>query len=223
MLDLPPHGAHIIASLDLYGGTWRLFHQVRAQSATLEVTHVGFSDQAALEAALRPETALIWAETPGNPLLSLTDLSQAAAFAHAHYLVAVADNTFASPAVQRPLEHGFDLVVHSDIKYICGHSDIIVGAVVVSERADLAQRLGFLQNATGTVLDPFQSFLARRGLLTLELRVARHAVNALTVARFLEGHPKIERVVYPGLESHPQHAIIAKQMNGGDGMRRQGA
>lgn len=218
VLDLLAHGAHIIASPDLYGGTWRLFHQVRAQSANLQVTHVDFSDPAALEAALRPETALIWVETPGNPLLSLTDLDQAAAFARAHHLVSVADNTFASPAVQRPLEHGFDLVVHSATKYIGGHSDIIAGAVVVGERADLAQRLGFLQNATGAVLDPFQSFLARRGLLTLELRAARHAANALAVARFLEGHPRIARVVYPGLESHPQHALAARQMKGGGGM-----
>lgn len=218
VLDLLPHGAHIIASPDLYGGTWRLFHRVRAQSANLSVTHVDFSDPAALEAALRPNTALIWVETPGNPLLSLTDLDQAAAFARAHKLISVADNTFASPAVQRPLEHGFDLVVHSATKYIGGHSDIVAGAAVVGDRPELAKRLAFLQNATGAVLDPFQSFLARRGLLTLELRAERHAANALAVARFLEGHPKIDRVVYPGLESHPQHAIAAKQMKGGGGM-----
>jgi cystathionine gamma-lyase len=218
VLDLLEHGSHVIASHQLYGGSWRLFHRVRNRSANLAVTHVDFADPAALAAALTPRTAMIWVETPGNPLLSIADLSAVAAFARAHRLISVADNTFASPALQRPLEHGIDIVVHSATKYIGGHSDIIAGVVVVGDNAELAQRLGFLQNAVGAVLDPFQSFLARRGLLTLELRAARHATNALAVARFLEGHARIERVLYPGLESHPQHALAQRQMASGGGM-----
>jgi cystathionine gamma-lyase len=187
---------------------------VRTQSANLSVTHVDVSERAALEAALTPRMAMVWVETPGNPLLSVYDLSVVAAFARTHNLLSVADNTFASPALQRPLEHGIDIVVHSATKYIGGHSDILAGAVVVGDNPDLAERIAFLQNAVGGVLDPFQSFLARRGLMTLELRAQRHAENAMAVAHFLERHPRVERVSYPGLESHPRHDIARRQMSG---------
>jgi cystathionine gamma-lyase len=219
ILDLLPHGSHIIASPDLYGGSWRLFEKVRKLSANLSVTHTDVNDPAALKAALQPNTKMLWVETPGNPTLSVTNLETAATFAKDHGLISVVDNTFASPAVQRPLEHGIDIVVHSVTKYIGGHSDLVAGAVVVrKDRAELTDRMGFLQNAVGAVLDPFQSFLARRGLMTLELRAERHAANALKIARFLESHAKVERVYYPGLPSHPNHNVAMKQMSSGGGM-----
>jgi cystathionine gamma-lyase len=218
VLDLLAHGSHVITSQDLYGGTWRLFHRVRNHSANLTVTHVDASDPAAFAAALTPRTAMVWVETPGNPLLGIVDLAAVAAFARAHGLLCVVDNTFASPAVQRPLAHGVDIVVHSATKYIGGHSDIIAGAVVVGDNAELAARLGLLQNTVGAVLDPFQSFLARRGLLTLPLRIERHAANALAVARFLDTHARVERVLYPGLQHHPGHALAMRQMANGGGM-----
>jgi cystathionine gamma-lyase len=218
ILDLLEHGSHIVASDDLYGGTWRLFHRVRANSSNLAVTHVDFADLAAIEAAITPRTALLWVETPSNPLLKLADLSAVAAIGKKHGVLTVADNTFASPAVQRPLEHGFDLVVHSVTKYIGGHSDIIGGAIVTADDADLQTRVGFVQNATGGILDPFSSFLGLRGIKTLPLRIERHSANALTIARRLEEHPAVERVLYPGLPSHPQHDLALRQMQGGGGM-----
>ncbi|MTJ80605.1 MAG: PLP-dependent transferase [Telmatospirillum sp.] len=218
VLDLLEHGSHIVASDDLYGGTWRLFHRVRANSANLAVTHVDFSDLDAVEAAITPRTALLWVETPSNPLLKLADLGGLAALGRKHNILTVADNTFASPAVQRPLEHGFDLVVHSVTKYIGGHSDIIGGAIVVGRDADLQNRIAFLQNATGGILDPFSSFLAHRGLRTLPLRVERHAANAARLAAWLEGQASVERVLYPGLASHPQHDLARRQMANGGGM-----
>ncbi|HLN07592.1 MAG TPA: PLP-dependent transferase, partial [Xanthobacteraceae bacterium] len=162
--------------------------------------------------------ALIWVETPGNPLLGLADLTAIATIARRRRILTVVDNTFASPAVQRPFDHGIDLVVHSVTKYIGGHSDIIGGAVVVRDDPELAARLGFLQNATGAILDPFSSFLGLRGIKTLPLRIERHAANALAIATWLESHPKIERVIYPGLPSHPQHALALRQMRNGGGM-----
>lgn len=218
VLELLEHGAHVIASDDLYGGSWRLLHRVRAHSANLSVTHVDASDPANIEAAIRPNTRLIWIETPGNPLLTIADLDGIAAIGRRHGLLTVADNTFASPAVQRPLEHGFDIVVHSVTKYVGGHSDLIGGAAIVHDDRDLIERLGFLQNATGGILDPFSSFLALRGLKTLPLRMERHGANALAVARFLESHPKVSRAVYPGLPSHPQHNLAGRQMAHGGGM-----
>ncbi len=218
VLDLLEHGSHIVASDDLYGGTWRLFHRVRANSANLAVTHVDFADPAAIEAAITPRTALLWVETPSNPLLKLADLSAVAALGKKHGILTVADNTFASPAVQRPLEHGFDLVVHSVTKYVGGHSDIIGGAIVTAGDADLQTRVGFMQNATGGILDPFSSFLGLRGIKTLPLRLERHSANALTLAHWLEDHPAVERVLYPGLPSHPQHDLARRQMQGGGGM-----
>jgi cystathionine gamma-lyase len=218
ILDLLPHGSHIVASDDLYGGTWRLFHRVRALSANLSVTHVDTGDPDEVRAAVTPRTALIWVETPGNPLLRLSDLTAIAAIGNERRVLTVVDNTFASPAGQRPLDHGIDIVVHSVTKYIGGHSDIIGGAAVVRDDADLAERLRFLQNAIGGILDPFSSFLALRGMKTLPLRMERHAANALAVASWLESHPKIERVLYPGLPNHPQHDLAHRQMKNGGGM-----
>jgi cystathionine gamma-lyase len=218
ILDLLPHGSHVVASADVYGGTWRLLQRVRGHSANLSVTFVDATDLSALGAAITPRTAVVWVETPGNPRLSVVDLSATAQLAHAHGALLVVDNTFASPAVQQPLRFGADLVVHSVTKYIGGHSDLIAGAVVVGDNRDLIERLGFLQNATGAVLDPFQSFLARRGLMTIELRLQRHAANALAVARLLEGHPRVLRVLYPGLPSHPQYELARRQMASGGGM-----
>jgi cystathionine gamma-lyase len=218
VLELLDHGAHVVASDDLYGGSWRLFHRVRERSAGLRITHVDASDAAAVEAAITPETRLIWIETPGNPLLRIADLDGIAEIGKRRGILTVADNTFASPAVQRPLEHGFDIVVHSVTKYVSGHSDIIGGAAIVRDAPELIEQLKFLQNATGGVLDPFSSFLALRGLKTLPLRIARHAANALAVAEYLESHAKVAQVRYPGLRSHPQHNLAARQMSSGGGM-----
>ena len=218
VLDLLEHGSHVVASEDIYGGSWRLFHRVRSHSAKLSVTHVDTANAQAVEAAMTPRTALIWVETPGNPLLRLADLGAIAAIGRQRRILTLVDNTFASPAVQRPFDHGIDMVVHSVTKYIGGHSDIVGGAVVVRDDPELAARLGFLQNATGAILDPFSSFLALRGIKTLPLRMERHAANALAVATWLEGHSEVDRVIYPGLPSHPQHQLAKRQMKNGGGM-----
>lgn len=218
LLDLLDAGAHVIASDDLYGGTVRLLRRVRGQSANLSLTQVDMAEPGALEAALRPETRMVWVETPSNPLLKLVDLRVVAEFARQHRLLSVADNTFASPFLQRPLEHGFDLVMHSATKYLNGHSDMVGGIVVVGENPELAERLAFLHNAVGAISGPFDSFLALRGLKTLHLRMERHCTNALEVARWLERHPKVARVHYPGLESHPQHDLAKRQMDSFGGM-----
>ncbi len=212
VLELLDTGAHVIASDDLYGGSFRLFDKVRKRSAGLEFSFVDLADLAAVEAAIRPNTKMIWVETPTNPLLRLADLSGIAALAKKHGLLSAADNTFASPWVQRPLEHGIDIVMHSTTKYLNGHSDIVGGCVVVND-ADLASRLRFLHNAVGAIAGPFDSFLALRGLKTLALRMERHCTNAFTIASWLEKHPKVERVIYPGLKSHPQHKLARHQMN----------
>jgi cystathionine gamma-lyase len=211
ILELLDTGAHVISSDDLYGGSFRLFDKVRKRSAGLEFSFVDLADTAAIEAAIKPNTKMIWAETPTNPLLRLADLSAIAALARRRGILTVADNTFASPYVQRPLEHGIDIVMHSTTKYLNGHSDIVGGCVIVNDD-DLAGRLRFLHNAVGAIAGPFDSFLALRGLKTLALRMERHCDNALKIARHLEGHPKIARVIYPGLESHPQHALAKRQM-----------
>jgi cystathionine gamma-lyase len=218
ILDLLETGDHVLAGDDLYGGTFRLFERVRRRSAGLDFTFVDFTDTAALERALKPRTKMIWIETPSNPLLKLIDLQAAAQFGKAHRLLTVADNTFASPYLQRPLEQGFDLVLHSATKYLNGHSDMVGGVVVVGENPDLAERLGFLQNAVGAIGGPFDSFLALRGLKTLHLRMERHSENAARIAAWLERHPAVERVLYPGLVSHPQHALAARQMSAFGGM-----
>jgi cystathionine gamma-lyase len=212
LLELLDSGSHVIAMDDLYGGTYRLFENVRRRSAGLDFSFVDMTDPATLEAAIRPETRLVWVETPTNPLLKLVDLSAVARIGRERGLLTVCDNTFATPWVQRPLELGIDLVMHSATKYLNGHSDIVGGVLVVGARAELAEHLAFLQNAVGGVQGPFDSFLALRGLKTLALRMARHCANAAAVAAFLEDHPKVERVYYPGLDSHPQHALARHQM-----------
>jgi cystathionine gamma-lyase len=218
LLDCLDSGAHVVAMDDLYGGSYRLFERVRRRSAGLDFAYVDMTDIGALEAAIRPETKLIWVETPTNPLLKLVDLEAVAGLAKKHGIVAACDNTFATPWVQRPLELGFDLVMHSATKYLNGHSDMVGGVLVVGDNAELAERLSFLQNAVGAIQGPFDSFLALRGLKTLALRMERHCTNGQAVAEFMESHPKVEKVYYPGLPSHPQHALAEQQMDGPGGM-----
>jgi cystathionine gamma-lyase len=217
VLELLDAGSHIVAMNDLYGGSYRLLENVRKRSAGHSVSFVDLSRTDALEAALRSETRLIWVETPTNPLLKLVDLSAVARIARARGLLTVCDNTFATPYLQRPLEHGFDIVVHSTTKYLNGHSDAIGGAAIVRDAPDLAERIGYLQNAIGAVPGPFDAFLTLRGIKTLALRMQRHCANALAVAQFLEAHPQVERVYYPGLASHPQHQLAQRQMSAGYG------
>ena len=217
-LECLDHGSHIIAVDDLYGGSRRLFERVRKRSAGIEATYLDLTDAGALEAAIRPSTRLVWVETPTNPLLKLVDLDRVAAIAKSRGIWAAADNTFASPYIQRPLEHGFDLVVHSTTKYLNGHSDMVGGVAVVGQNAELRERLGFLQNAAGAIQGPFDSFLALRGLKTLALRMERHCASGLEIAQWLERHPKVRRVLYPGLPSHPQHALAKAQMRAFGGM-----
>jgi cystathionine gamma-lyase len=218
MLECLDAGSHVITTDDLYGGTLRLFERVRRRSAGLVVTRVDMSEPEAVEAAIRTETHLIWVETPTNPMLKLVDLAAIAAIGRKHGIWTVADNTFASPYVQRPLDHGCSAVIHSTTKYLNGHSDVIGGIAVVGEDAELAERLAFLQNAVGAIPGPFDSFLVLRGIKTLALRMGRHCANALAVAEFLAGHKSVRRVIYPGLASHPQHALARRQMNGFGGM-----
>ena len=217
VLELLEPGARVLAGDDLYGGTYRLFERVRRRSMGLEFAYVDFTDEAAVEAAITPQTRMLWVETPTNPLMKLADLEMLARVAQRHKLLAVADNTFATPWIQRPLELGFDLVVHSVTKYLNGHSDIIGGAVV-ARTDELAKEIKFLQNSIGAIMGPFDAFLANRGLKTLGVRMQRHCENAGVVARWLEGRPGVARVYYPGLESHPQHALAKRQMRGFGGM-----
>jgi cystathionine gamma-lyase len=219
VLELLPQQSHIVAVNDLYGGTVRLLDQVRSHSAGLSVSYVAPDDVAALQQAIRPDTRMIWVETPTNPLNRLADLEHIAAIAKQNGLLAVADNTFASPAIQQPLRFGFDIVVHSATKYLNGHSDIVAGvAVVAPGRPALEERLGYLQNAIGAVLDPFSSFLALRGIRTLALRVAQHSQSAQCIAEALEQHPRVSGVLYPGLPSHPQHVLARRQMKHSGGI-----
>jgi len=217
-LECLDQGSHVISVDDLYGGSRRLFERVRKRSMGIEVSYLDLSDPDAIEAEIRPNTRLVWVETPTNPLLKLVDLERVAAIAKKRGIWAAADNTFASPYVQRPLEHGFDLVVHSTTKYLNGHSDMVGGVAVVADNAELSERLKFLQNAVGAIQGPFDSFLALRGLKTLALRMERHCTSGLKVAAWLERHPKVRRVFYPGLASHPQHALAKKQMHAFGGM-----
>lgn len=218
MLDLLPTGAHVIAMDDLYGGTFRLFERVRRGSAGLSFSFVNLADPSALQAAIRPETGLIWIESPTNPLLKLVDLEAVGRIARGRGILTAADNTFASPWVQRPIDCGIDMVMHSATKYLNGHSDIIGGVAVVGKNPELAERMAFLHNAVGGIASPFDSFLALRGLKTLALRMEHHCANAAAVAEWLERHPAIERVYYPGLASHPQHELARRQMHGFGGM-----
>ncbi len=218
VLELLDSGAHVIATDDIYGGTFRLMERVRKRSAGLSISFVDVTDIAAIEAAIRPETRMIWVESPTNPMLRIVDLEAVATLAKRHNLIAVADNTFASPYIQRPLEIGFDLVVHSTTKYLNGHSDMVGGCVAVGPSEDLAEQLKFLQNAVGAISGPFDSFLALRGLKTLALRMQRHSENGMAIARWLEARSDVVSVRYPGLESHPQHALAKRQMHAFGGM-----
>ncbi|MDH4580308.1 PLP-dependent transferase [Pseudomonas sp. BN415] len=221
VLELLDSGSHIVASNDLYGGTFRLFERVRRISAGHRFSFVDFSDIGAIGAALSDDTRMLWVETPSNPLLRLADLEAIVELCQARGIILVADNTFASPWVQRPLELGFDVVVHSTTKYLNGHSDVIGGIAIVSgdSRCDLLrERLGFLQNAVGAIAGPFDAFLTLRGVKTLALRMERHCSNALELAYWLEQQPQVARVYYPGLQSHPQHALARRQMHGYGGM-----
>ncbi|MDB5464422.1 MAG: cystathionine gamma-lyase [Phenylobacterium sp.] len=218
ILELLDAGAHVVASSDLYGGSFRLFDKVRRRSAGLTFSFVDLADVAAVEAAITPKTKLIWVETPTNPMLRLADLDALSALAKARGILIAADNTFASPYCQRPLEHGFDLVMHSTTKYLNGHSDVVGGVVVAGSDGEVADQLGFLQNAIGSIAGPFDSFLALRGVKTLALRMQRHCANAMAIATRLESHPAVKQVIYPGLASHPQHALAKRQMHGFGGM-----
>ena len=218
ILDLLEAGDHVIASSDLYGGSFRLFDKVRSKSAGLTFSFVDLADTAAVEAAIGLRTRLIWVETPTNPMLRLADLDALAALAKKRGVWIAADNTFASPWCQRPLEHGFDLVMHSTTKYLNGHSDVVGGIVVAGAEGEVADRMTFLQNAVGAVAGPFDSFLALRGVKTLALRMERHCSNAMAIAERLEKHSAVEKVIYPGLASHPQHDLAKRQMHGFGGM-----
>jgi cystathionine gamma-lyase len=217
VLDLLDSGSHVIAMDDLYGGTYRLFERVRRRSAGLDFTFLDLNDLSAVKAAIRPETRMIWAETPTNPMLKLVDLAKLGAFARKHGLILVVDNTFCSPMLQRPLETGAHLVLHSATKYLNGHSDM-VGGIVVAGDAEMAERMGFLQNSVGAIAGPFDSFLAMRGLKTLHLRMRAHCESAMELAKWLEKHPAVDRVIYPGLKSHPQHGLAKRQMDGFGGI-----
>lgn len=218
ILECLDQGAHVIATDDIYGGTRRLFTRVRERSAGLSTSYVDMSDLAAIEKAIRPDTKMIWVETPTNPLLKIADLRGIAGLARKRNIITVADNTFASPYLQRPLELGFDIVVHSTTKYLNGHSDMVGGIAVVGENAELQEKLGFLQNAVGAIQGPFDSFLALRGIKTLALRMERQSSSAQTIAEWLEKHPSVNKVIYPGLKSHPQHALAKSQMRAFGGM-----
>ncbi|MBI5447799.1 MAG: PLP-dependent transferase [Gammaproteobacteria bacterium] len=218
VLELLDQGDHVIASDDLYGGTYRLFEAVRKRTAGLSFSFVDMSDPDRIVQAIKPNTKMIWVETPSNPMLKLIDLKKVAGVAKQHGLLSVADNTFASPIIQRPLECGFDIALHSATKYLNGHSDVVSGVVVVREDEALQKKLAYLQNSIGAIASPFDSFLVLRGLKTLALRMKQHSENALALAKWLEKHPKVEHVIYPGLPSHPQHELAKKQMSYFGGM-----
>ena len=218
ILELLDTGSHVICMDDVYGGTFRLFERVRRRTAALDFSFVDLTDAAALEAAIRPNTRMVWVETPTNPMLKIVDLQAVSAVAKKHGLLMVVDNTFASPILQRPLEYGADIVMHSATKYLNGHSDMVGGMAVVGDNAELAEQMAFLQNSVGAVQGPFDSFLALRGLKTLHLRMKAHCANAQALAEWLQTHPAIEQVIYPGLKDHPQHALAARQMDGFGGI-----
>jgi cystathionine gamma-lyase len=218
VLELLDVGSHLVAVDDVYGGSWRLFDRVRSRSAGLRVTYADPNHPETIERAIQPDTKMIWVETPSNPLLKVADLTRLAAVARPRGILTVCDNTFASPYLQRPLELGIDIVVHSVTKYINGHSDAVAGIVVIGSNPELKDKLEFMQSAIGSILDPFSSFLALRGVKTLPLRMEKHCANALKIAHWLDAHPKTEQVIYPGLPKHPQHALAARQMKGFGGM-----
>lgn len=213
VLELLDAGSHIITGDDLYGGSWRLFERVRRRSMALEFSYLDLTDYAAVEAAITDKTKMLWVETPTNPLMKLADIEALSAIAKKHNLLLVVDNTFASPWSQQPLSLGADIVMHSATKYLNGHSDVIAG-VLIAKDAELAAQIKFLQNSIGGVMGPFDAFLVNRGLKTLGLRMKAHNENAMTIAKWLEGREGVKKVIYPGLESHPQHELAKRQMNG---------
>ena len=216
VLDLLPAGSHVVVPNEVYGGTFRLMTDVRAHSAGLEVSFVDFSAPDKVAAACKKNTALVWFETPTNPLLSIYDIRAIADVAHAHGALAAVDNTFATPLNQRPLEYGCDIVMHSTTKYFGGHSDVLGGLTVVRD-AGLAERLAGVTAVTGGVAGPFDAYLTFRGIKTMALRMERHQSNALAIARWLTGHAKVNRVIYPGLPDHPGHELASRQMETGYG------
>jgi len=218
VIELLDAGSHVVAMDDIYGGSFRLFERVRRRTAGLDFSFVDLTDLAAFEASITSKTKMVWIETPTNPMLKIVDIAAVAAIAKRHGLIVVVDNTFASPMLQRPLELGADLVLHSATKYLNGHSDMVGGMVVVGDNAPLAEQMAFLQNSVGGVQGPFDSFLALRGLKTLPLRMKAHCANAMALAQWLDKHPKVEKVIYPGLPSHPQHELASKQMAGYGGI-----
>ena len=217
-LDALDSGSHVVVSDDVYGGTFRLFERVRRRSANLDFTFVDLTDAENFEGEIKSNTRMVWIETPSNPLLKLIDLEAIAKTARENNIISVSDNTFASPWIQRPIELGFDMVIHSATKYLNGHSDMVGGVIVVGENKELGHKIAFLQNAVGAIAGAFDSFLALRGLKTLALRMERHCSNALEIARWLEEQPKVKSVSYPGLKSHPQHDLAREQMRGFGGM-----
>jgi cystathionine gamma-lyase len=218
ILELLDSGSHVVVMDDVYGGTYRLFERVRKRSAGLDFSFIDLNDHDALAAAVKPNTRMIWAETPTNPMLKVVDLERLGAFARERGLILVVDNTFCSPMLQRPLEFGASIVMHSATKYLNGHSDMVGGVAIVGDNTELAEQMTFLQNAIGSIQGPFDSFLALRGLKTLHLRMRAHCANALELAQWLETHPAIEKVIYPGLPSHPQHELAKRQMDGFGGL-----
>ena len=219
VLELLDTGDHIISMDDLYGGTYRLFENVRKRSSGLEFSYSNLSSLDDLESLLKPNSRMIWVESPSNPLLKIVDLEKVSEFAKKHNLISVCDNTFCSSYVQKPLNLGFDVVLHSATKYLNGHSDVIGGLVVSSqEREDLAEQLAFLSNSIGSIMSPFDSFLVLRSLKTLAVRMEKHCENAFEIASFLKEHEAIEKIYYPGLSNHPSHEIAKKQMHGFGGM-----
>jgi cystathionine gamma-lyase len=217
-LDLLDSGSHVVVSDDLYGGTFRLFEKVRRRSANLDFTYVDLTDASRFEGAIKKNTRMVWIETPSNPLLKVIDLEAIAKTAREHRIISVCDNTFATPWIQRPIELGFDLVVHSATKYLNGHSDLVSGVIVVGDNKELGNQIWFLQNSVGAIAGVFDSFLVLRSLKTLALRMERHCINALEIARWLEDQPQVRSVSYPGLKSHPQHDLARQQMRGFGGM-----
>ncbi|AAU26977.1 TPA: PLP-dependent aspartate aminotransferase family protein [Legionella pneumophila] len=218
VIDLLGSGDHVVAMDDLYGGTFRLFDKVKTRTSNLSFSFIDMSVPENIEAAITPKTKLLWLETPSNPMLKLANLRKIAAIAKKYNLITVADNTFATPWIQRPLELGFDIVLHSATKYLNGHSDVVSGVVVVGDNSVLSDKIAFLQNSCGAVAGPFDSFLVLRSLKTLSVRMQRHCENANHLANWLSSHPKIEKVIYPGLKSHPQYSLAKEQMNNFGGM-----
>jgi len=212
ILELLPYGSHIISMDDLYGGTYRLFERVKKLSSNFEFSFIDMSKPEIIESFIKKNTKMIWIETPTNPMLKIVDLKKIAEISKSHNLISVCDNTFATPYLQKPLNLGIDIVVHSATKYLNGHSDMIGGIVVTGDNNDITEKIRFLQNAIGSIQGPFDSFLAMRGLKTLSIRMEAHCKNAIEIAKFLSTHKLTEKVIYPGLTSHPGYEIASKQM-----------